>query len=953
MDYNNSSRAPLRTNPDYNGYNEDDEDDDRYSFYQGYSNINNSIPPNDDHHNSYLHPDIRPIENSYVPEYNRPYSFDGGEVDDNHYRNYQEYQNTNRLERGPISFHQDQPPEYDQESFELNELRRPAIPVPGTFDVFQERPEYGGADEERFIENNFQAFPEGEDYKINTYADEEIDGELQELNTIDSYKEGDDPEEEDSTGKIKRSPTTTRLIKLIHGNLILDCPVASSLLEKYRNVNLTAREFQFMRYQAVTCDPKFFSQNNFTLRQECYQQPRTTEIMIVVTMYNENDILLARTLKGIFRNIKYMEKMKHHGIWGEDSWKKIVVTIVSDGRQKINERARSLIALLGCYQDGFAKNMVNNKEVVSHVYEYTTKIDISEVTEDRVKLTSEDVVPVQLIFCLKEKNQKKINSHRWCFDAFCPILKPKVIVLLDAGTQPSSNSIYKLWKEFHDDPRVAGACGEIRANLGKRKKLLINPLVAAQNFEYKTSNILDKPMESVFGFVSVLPGAFSAYRYVALLNDQNGIGPLEKYFKGEDLHSTDAGIFSANMYLAEDRILCFELVAKKECAWLLRYVNSAHASTDVPERLDEFISQRRRWLNGSFFAAIYSVFHFYKLWGSGHSLGRKVALHLEFVYQFLSLLVSWFSMASYFLVFRILTSALGEPGMNVKPGKVLGVVFLWLYLMSIVTTFVLAFGNRPKGTQKFYIVIVCFFAIMMVYMIFAAVLMAVKAVTDILQEHANDFQFYMIFTERRFRDLIVATASTYALYLIGALLFLDPWHMFTSFAQYILLSPSYVNVLNIYAFCNIHDISWGTKGEEMKLDLGVLNVSSGESEVNLPIYKVDIEDAYSEQMKVLSQPYEEPQFKPSEEEKEKDFFAFIRSMTVLIWMFTNFVIIALVLETGGVSELGIISEKSNKSEIFLTVILWIVAFMALFRFLGCTTYLVTKYIRKFKVKVRQ
>jgi chitin synthase len=31
-----------------------------------------------------------------------------------------------------------------------------------------------------------------------------------------------------------------------------------------------------------------------------------------------------------------------------------------------------------------------------------------------------------------------------------------------------------------------------------------NPLVAAQNFEYKMSNILDKPLESLFGYITVL-----------------------------------------------------------------------------------------------------------------------------------------------------------------------------------------------------------------------------------------------------------------------------------------------------------------------------------------------------------------------------------------------------------------------------------------------------------------
>lgn len=38
------------------------------------------------------------------------------------------------------------------------------------------------------------------------------------------------------------------------------------------------------------------------------------------------------------------------------------------------------------------------------------------------------------------------------------------------------------------------------------------------------------------------PGAFSAYRYIALQNDERGEGPLQKYFYGETMHGADAGI---------------------------------------------------------------------------------------------------------------------------------------------------------------------------------------------------------------------------------------------------------------------------------------------------------------------------------------------------------------------------------------------------------------------------
>lgn len=246
-------------------------------------------------------------------------------------------------------------------------------------------------------------------------------------------------------------------------------------------------------------------------------------------------------------------------------------------------------------------------------------------------------------------------EDRWLFNAFGRLLQPEICVLLDAGTRPGDDSIFQLWLAFYNNKTLGGACGEIHAMLGNNWKNLLNPLVATQNFEYKISNILDKPLESAFGYVSVLPGAFSAYRYKAICGR-----PLEQYFHGDRTLGKiqDMNIFKRNMFLAEDRILCFELVAKAGVNWTLSYVKSAKAETDVPDQVAEFVSQRRRWLNGSFAASIYSLFHFFRLWKSNHSIIRMVFFHLQAIYNIVMTVVAWFNLANAFLTFEVVINVL-------------------------------------------------------------------------------------------------------------------------------------------------------------------------------------------------------------------------------------------------------------------------------------------------------
>lgn len=172
---------------------------------------------------------------------------------------------------------------------------------------------------------------------------------------------------------------------------------------------------------------------------------------------------------------------------------KVVVCIVADGRRKVHPRVLDCLTLLGVYQPGgHMRNVINHKPVTAHLFEYTTSFAIDPNLH--FKYPDKGIVPTQIIFCMKERNQKKINSHRWFFNAFGSLLQvsrpvrsqpgtgtkscgqPNVCVLIDVGTRPEQKSLYYLWKAFDLNSNVAGACGEIAAYKGKNWSALLNPL---------------------------------------------------------------------------------------------------------------------------------------------------------------------------------------------------------------------------------------------------------------------------------------------------------------------------------------------------------------------------------------------------------------------------------------------------------------------------------------------
>jgi chitin synthase len=84
---------------------------------------------------------------------------------------------------------------------------------------------------------------------------------------------------------------SVRQVELYQGNLVLDVPVPSHIVPGDKK-NL--EEMTTMRYTAATCDPDDFMASKYSLRPYLYG--RHTELFIVMTMYNEDEVLFVRTM---------------------------------------------------------------------------------------------------------------------------------------------------------------------------------------------------------------------------------------------------------------------------------------------------------------------------------------------------------------------------------------------------------------------------------------------------------------------------------------------------------------------------------------------------------------------------------------------------------------------------------------------------------------------------------
>ena len=306
---------------------------------------------------------------------------------------------------------------------------------------------------------------------------------------------------------------------------------------------------------------------------------------------------------------------------------------------------------------------------------------------------------------------------------------------------------------------------------------------------------------------------------------------------------------------------------------------------------------------------------------SGHNIIRMFFLHIQLLYNIFTVFLSWFMLASYYLTTTVIMDLVGTPtaasatnaehhgwpfGDTASP--IVNTVLKYFYIAFLIVQFVLALGNRPKGSRATYIISFIVFGVINAYLIVLSMYLAIRGIAgaSIDTDSVDDF-FKSFFGNSGASGgiIIIALLATFGLYFVASFMYLDPWHMFTSFGQYLLLMSSYINILMVYAFSNWHDVSWGTKGSDKTdaLPSAKATREDGKSavveEIDRP--QEDIDSQFEATVKRALRPYV-----PKEEHEEKsleDSYKSFRTKLLICWIFSN-AVLAVIITSDSINKFG-------------------------------------------------
>jgi cellulose synthase/poly-beta-1,6-N-acetylglucosamine synthase-like glycosyltransferase len=402
-----------------------------------------------------------------------------------------------------------------------------------------------------------------------------------------------------------------------------------------------------------------------------------------------------------------------------------------------------------------------------------------------------------------EENKGKLKSHWWFFKIVCEKLDPYYCFQLDCGTVPVPESLYHFWKYLENNKNIGAAASRVQVPTP------LKPYSILQTWQYgdfAAQKLFDWPAEIISGYLTVLPGQFCVFRWKAISsNDEKtttgeaqNLSPLDNYFRG----LSNLGPFESNMFLAEDRILGYEIISRKDNGWQLAYVPEVVAITDTCETLTELFHQRRRWINSSFACNLWLIFKIFNyLKESGASFKQKIHTVFAIPWLVANCLIQWvFPSLMLILIGSLLSTEISKESSVIITYLIRNFSLPLFSLMMIVQVIIFYHKRLSDKIEK----VIIGTSIIQALIIFAGIIYWLINQEFILGK-LNLITILLIET-----SILLFTAG-----LLSKNFF---WDLLKNVLQFMILRPFMLMLLTMYSFSNVHDCSWGTKG---------LNNSSG------------------------------------------------------------------------------------------------------------------------------
>ena len=526
----------------------------------------------------------------------------------------------------------------------------------------------------------------------------------------------------------------------------------------------------------------------------------TGGIFLCLTVYNEPAEALLCSLAGLAKTIALLRRTHFNIV--------VNICVLVDG---LHTCSPSMRAALERFVGADRQLLSDSHDVTCHYREVDT-FDLSAYGEGEQGKSDDEVRwqqclsesqamfgdaqvalnnTAQLLIAVKSENRGKLDSHWWFYRVFCPRVMPTYCFQMDVGTVPTGHAFNELIEAFQRDARVGAVASGI---LPPRPSSAWNLLQCWQYASFANSILLEWPAESAAGYLSVIPGQLSAVRWDAIegshtpCHDAERRDPLDVYFDGLGQLTPQESM----LYLAEDRVLCREIVSNPQTEWTICHVDNALAITDPCHSWEELLRQRKRWCNGYMACRVSYIRKLPNfLCNPAVAARRKLRAATAGLYHSIVLALDWCTPAIFLLfLFSLVQNAISlvHAVPAIQGGLELG---LYTVLCALAVQFSLCYrGSLSARTIVFYRFSVAL----------QASVLAVSFLLNLLLGETRLLALLLLFVcgaaplgslirhRQLTRTILAGTPIVFSTMSIVSLLM---W---------------------MYAICNAHDSSWGTKG---------------------------------------------------------------------------------------------------------------------------------------------